>query len=527
MSQLRLLLASLSGLMLSAAGPPPLADLLLKGGTIHDGSDRAAFVGDVAITGDRISHIGRALKVRAKRTIDARGMIVAPGFIDPHTHADVSPADPKQRRLDMWLAQGVTTIVTGNDGYGSFHIDGQTRVLTEKPIGPNLASFVGFGAVRKAVVGEADVPATSDQIGRMQALVAKGMCDGALGLSAGLFYAPQKFAKADEVIAVARAAAIRGGLYDTHQRDESSYDIGLLASVEEALRIGRDAGMPVHFAHLKALGADVHGKAPEVIAQINAARAAGHQVTADQYPYTAGSTGIAAALLLPWAQSGGITATKALIEDPAQRSQLRAEMAANLRRRGGASSLLFTAPGRLWTGKRLNEMAALWQIDAIDAALRIIHDDPDGGLVASFMMNETDIAAIMRQPWVVTGSDGIAGHPRIAGTFPQKYQTYVVQQRIISLPRFIRQSTGRTADVLKLDRRGYLRPGWFADVVVFGPRTYAPRSDYARPDALAVGVNTLLINGQLAIDGGAFGTNLPGRVLRRTSVPNCPARPSA
>lgn len=523
MKRFHLLLAGLSGLALGGAGPPPVVDLLLKGGTIHDGSERAAFVGDVAVTGDRISHVGRALKLRAARTIDARGLIVAPGFIDPHTHADVSPADPAQRRLNLWLAQGVTTIVTGNDGYGSFHIDGQTKVLTEAAIGPNLASHVGFGAVRTAVVGEGDVPASPDQISRMQALVAKAMCDGALGLSAGLFYAPQKFAPTDEVIAVARAAAMRGGLYDTHQRDESSYDIGLLASVEEVLRIGREAGMRVHFSHLKALGADVHGKAAEVIARIEAARAAGQQVTADQYPYTASGTSVAAALLPGWAQAGGIGAIQARIADPAQRSRLRADMADNLRRRGGAAALLLTAPGRPWSGKRLDAVAAGWQVDAIDAALRIISDDPGGGAAASFNMADADIEAIMRQPWVVTGSDGSAGHPRIAGTFPQKYQTYVVEKQTITLARFIRQSTGRTADLLRLDRRGYLRPGWFADVVVFDPRSYAPRSDYEHPDALAVGVNTLLINGQLAIDGGRLGSNLPGRVLRRTSVPNCPA----
>lgn len=527
MSRLRLLLASLSGLMLGAAGPPPITDLLLQGGTIHDGSDRAAFVGDIAITGDRISHVGRTLKVSAKRTIDARGLIVAPGFIDPHTHADVSHTDSAQRRLNMWLAQGVTTIVIGNDGNGSFQIDGQTQVLTEKSIGPNLASYVGFGALRTSVVGEGNGPASPEHIARMQALLAKGMCDGALGLSAGLFYAPQKFAKTDEVIAVARAAAIRGGLYDTHQRDESSYDIGLLASVDEVLRIGREAGMPVHFSHLKALGADVHGQGAAVVARIASARAAGQDVTADQYPYTASGTSVAASLLPGWAQAGGIAAIKARIADPAQRSRLRADMAENLRRRGGANALLLTATGRPWSGKRLDAVAVGWRVDAIDAALRIINDDPGGGAAASFNMAEADIETFMRQPWVVTGSDGSAGHPRIAGTFPRKYQAYVVEKKTITLARFIRQSTGRTADILKLDRRGYVRPGWFADVVVFDPRTYAPRSDYQRPDELAEGVNTLLINGQLAIDGGALGTNLPGRVLRRTSVPNCPARPSA
>jgi N-acyl-D-aspartate/D-glutamate deacylase len=519
------LLPVFAAMALVGASRPPMADVLIKGGTIHDGSDRPAFVGDVAITGDRISFVGTRSPLQARRVINASGMIVAPGFIDPHTHAQIAGETTAARRLDNWLAQGVTTIVIGNDGAGSPDIAGQTRALAARPIGPNLASYVGFGAVRMAVLGQGDVQPDAAQLARMQALVAGGMCDGALGLSAGLFYAPQKFAHTEEVIAVAREAARRGGLYDTHQRDESSYDIGLLASVDEVLRIGREAGMPVHFSHIKALGSDVHGQAPMVVARIAAARAAGQTVTADQYPYAASGTGLAAALLPGWAQDGGINAIRARIADPAQRDRLRAGMADNLRRRGGASALLLTASGRPWSGKRLDAVAAAWQVDAIDAALRIINDDPDGGAAASFNMAEADIETFMRQPWVVTGSDGSAGHPRIAGTFAHKYRHYVVERQALSLAGFIRQSTGRTADLLKLDRRGYLQPSWFADLVVFDPARFAPRADYTNPNALAVGVTTLLINGQLAIDGGTLGSTLPGRVLRRTSVPHCPVRP--
>lgn len=514
-------------LALGAAAPLPTADLLIKGGTVYDGSDSPGFVGDVAITGDKVSFVGPSAKVRALRTIDARGMVVAPGFIDPHTHAEISQsADTGQRRLDQWLAQGVTTIVTGNDGFGDTDIAGQTRAITIKPIGPNMASYVGFGPVRMAALGERDIAPNAAQLTRMRALVAKAMCDGALGLSTGLFYAPQKFATTDEVIAVAKEAGQRGGLYDTHQRDESSYGIGLLASTDEAIRIGREAGMPVHFAHLKALGVDVHGKAPEVIARIDAARAAGQEVTADQYPYTAGGSSLTAALLPGWAQDGGITAIKTRIDDPAQRDRLRAAMTDNLRRRGGPGAILLTVQGRVWSGKRLDEIASNWAVDPIDAALRIIHDDPDGDRTATFTMIEPDIETFMRQPWMMTGSDGIIGHPRMYGTFPEKYARYVMARRTISMATFIRQSTGRTADYLRLDRRGYLRPGWFADVVVFDPAKFAPRSDYARPRELAVGVLTLLVNGQPAIDGSRLGANLPGRVLRRTGVANCPQKGS-
>jgi N-acyl-D-aspartate/D-glutamate deacylase len=521
---LRYLLAG-AALALSGAAPAPVADILLQGGTIFDGSDRPAFIGDVAISGDKVTYVGRAAGIRALRTINVRGLIVAPGFIDPHTHAETDAADPAARRLENWLAQGVTTIVTGNDGAGSPDIAGQTRALAARPLGPNLASYVGFGTVRVAVLGEGAVAPDAAQLAEMQALVARGMCEGALGLSTGLFYAPQTFASTEEVIAVARAAARFGGIYDTHQRDESSYSIGLLKSVDEVLRIGREAGMPVHFAHIKALGADVQGQAPAVVARIAAARAAGQVVTADQYPYAASGSNLVAALLPGWAQAGGIDATRARVADPAQRDRLRADMAENLRRRGGAHALLLTAKGRPWAGKRLDEVAAGWQVDAIAAALRIIGEDPDGSDVASFNMAEADIETFMRQPWVVTGSDGSAGHPRIAGTFPQKYAHYVQGRHVLSLAGFIRQSSGRTADLLRLDHRGYLRPGWFADVVVFDPARYTPQSDYAQPDALAKGVRTLVINGLLAIDDGKSTSLLPGRVLRRKPAPGCAAPP--
>ncbi|MEI6486891.1 MAG: amidohydrolase family protein [Sphingomonadales bacterium] len=504
----------------------PVADIVLKGGTIYDGSDRPPFVGDVAITGDRISRVGPGGPATARRVIDVRGLIVAPGFIDPHTHAEIT-GDAQARRLAPWLAQGVTTIVTGNDGYGTYDIAGQTRALAANPIGPNMSSYVGFGAVRTAVVGEgADAP-TAAQLAAMQALVARGMCDGAIGLSTGLYYPPQKYAETAEVLALAREAGRRGGLYDTHLRDEMTVK-GQLAAIDEALQIGRDAGMPVHLAHLKAPGSEWIGHGSELLAHVQAARAAGQAVTADQYPYTASGTSLIAALLPGWAQAGGIAAIKARIDDASPagmeaRTRLLAAMAENLQRRGGAENFLFTAPGRAWSGRRLDAVAKGWGIDPRDAALRIIHDDPEGAALAVFSMAEPDIATIMQAPFVVTGSDGVAGHPRIAGTFAQKYREFVVDRHVISLARFIRQSTGRTADILKLDRRGYLRPGWFADVVVFDPARYAPRADYAHPDDLAEGVTTLLVNGQLAIDGGRLGTALSGRVLRRTGVPHCPA----
>jgi N-acyl-D-aspartate/D-glutamate deacylase len=509
----------------SAAARPIIADLIIRGGMLFDGSDRPAYTGDVAIKGDRIVFVGPSAggRVVATRSIDARGQIIAPGFIDPHTHPGdmVSATDPATRRIAPWLAQGVTTIVTGIDGGGAADVQAQFARLAGQPTGPNIASYVGFGAVRSAVIGAAARPPTADELVQMRTLVADAMCGGALGLSAGLFYAPQSFAKTDEVIALAREAGVRGGLYDTHQRDESSYGIGLLASVSEAIAIGASAAMPVHFAHLKALGVDVHGQAPAVIALIDAARARGQDVTADQYPWAASGSNLISALLPERAQADGLPAIRARIDDPAQAGWLRAGIADNLRRRGGAESILMTSAGQPWTGKRLSELAVQWQVDAIDAALRIIRSNPQDISIASFNMIDADIDLLMQQPWMMTGSDGSAGHPRMYATFPEKYARYVVERGVISLGTFIRQSTGRTADSLKIAERGYLRPGYFADVLVFDPVRYAPRADYVRPRELSVGVTTLLVNGVPVISDGIMGTALPGRPLPRRAVPGC------
>ena len=348
----------------------------------------------------------------------------------------------------------------------------------------------------------------------MKALVAKGMCDGALGLSTGLFYAPQSFAKTEEVIAVAREAAVRGGIYDTHQRDESTYSVGVAESVREAIAIGKAADMPVHFAHIKTLGVDVHGKADELIAIIEAARAGGQAVTADQYPWEASGTALEAALLPRWAVDGGRTAMLDRFANADDLARIKAAMVENLRRRGGAQSLLLTARDRPWTAKRLNEIAAEWSIAPVDAALRIIAQDGTGTSLVSFNMAEADIRAFMQRPWVVTSSDGSHGHPRMYATFPQKYVQYVRKNNVIDLATFINGSTGRTADIFKLGRRGHIRPGYHADVVVFDPDAYAPVADYIEPERLTTGVRTLVVNGVVVIADGKPTGAAAGRPLR-------------
>ncbi|MCW5646577.1 MAG: amidohydrolase family protein [Sphingopyxis sp.] len=530
------LLSSLAAI-LSAVGagasPGDTVDVIIRGGTIYDGGEGTAFVGDVAIRDDRIVAIGPSVRLQAKRVIDAKGMIVAPGFIDPHTHADafLRSSDRRERLNAPWLYQGVSTVVIGVDGGGTPDVAADAERLTRSGIGTNVVPFVGFGPVRQRVLGQDARAPTATELGAMKALVAKGMCEGATGFSAGLFYAPQSFATTAEVIAVAREAAVRGGVYDTHQRDESSYSIGLLGSVREAIEIGRQAGMPVHFAHLKALGIDVHGQAAAVIAEIERARAEGVEVTADQYPWLASGTNLDAALLPRWAVDGGGAALLARLDDPATLARIRDEMQENLRRRGGAKALLLIGQGFPWVGKTLEEVADEWKLDSRDAALRIIRQSVNGKqrgergggtAIASFNMAQADVDLFMQQPWMVTSSDGSAGHPRMFASFPEKYVRYVRERQVISLAAFIRQSTGRTADIYKLDRRGYLRPGYHADVVIFDPVGYAPRADYLRPRELSVGVRHLFVNGQPAIEDGQATGVAAGRTLLRPRPANCP-----
>lgn len=511
----------LAGLAFSQAAPAAEpADIIIQGGTVYAGDDAPGQVADVVVRGERIVDVGSGAAARysAKRVVDARGKIVAPGFIDPHTHPDtyIRSADKTQRLNAPWLFQGVSTIFTGIDGGGTPDIAKDAAWFRQQGVGTNLVPYVGFGQVRSRVLKQDARAPSAAELKEMQGLVARAMCEGAVGFSTGLFYAPQSFARTDEVIALAREAAKRGGVYDSHQRDESSYTIGLMASVDEGIQIGRAAGMPVHFAHIKALGVDVQGQAPQVIAAIEKARAEGLEVTADQYPWTASGTGLDAALLPRWAVDGGRPALLKRLDDPATLQKIRTEMAQNLRRRGGAESLLMTSAGQPWTGKTLAQMGEAWKVDPIEAALRILRSGDRGGSVASFNMIESDIKAFMRQPWVVTGSDGSDGHPRQYATFPMKYAKYVKAEKTITLGEFIRSSTGRTADIFKLAERGYLRPGYYADVVVFDPATYAPKADYVHPRELSVGVEELLVNGAFALDGGKLTGQAPGRVLLHT-----------
>jgi N-acyl-D-aspartate/D-glutamate deacylase len=508
-------------LLLSGAAPAPeRVDLLVRGGTVYTGSD-APFVGDVAIVGDRVRAVGRRLAGPARRIIDARGMVVAPGFIDPHSHVgdDLASADPRTRLIPAFLMQGVTTAFIGNDGGGDPEAARTLGRASARPVGINYATYVGFGAVRERVVGASDRAPTAAELDRMRGLVAVAMCQGALGLSTGLFYSPQSFAGTGEVVALAREAGRRGGVYDSHIRDESSYTIGLAAAVDEAIAIGRDGRLPVNISHIKALGVDVQGQAPAIVARVEAARRAGQAVTADQYPWSASGTSLAAALVPRWAQDGGPAALLRRFDEAALAPRLRSEMAENIRRRGGAAALLITEGA--FRGRTLADVAKDRGEEAVAAAVAVIRaGDP---AVASFNQSEADIRTFMRRPWVMTGSDASAGHPRTYGSFARKYAKYVAAERVLTLRQFIERSSALTADTFGIEGRGRLKPGAFADLVVFDPRLYAERSTYEQPTLTAAGIRTVLVNGILAVDQGVLTGKAAGRALPHRPPPGtCP-----
>lgn len=501
-------------------------DYLLVGGRIVDGTGSASRRADIGIRGDRIVFIGNAARahIHATHTISAKGLIICPGFIDPHTHANGYLSDPVRRSNLNYIMQGVTTVVTGNDGGGPIDIAATFDKWQKQGIGTNVALLTGFGTVRRKVMGMIDADPTPAQLDQMRAYVASAMQQGAFGLSTGLFYAPQSFSKTDEVIALAKVAAQYGGIYDTHMRDEDSYSIGLLGAIDETLRIGREAHILVHISHIKALGPEVWGESVQAIATINAARAAGQKVLACQYPYTGSGTSLPASLLPPWAHEGTQEQVAERLNDPAQRTRLLAAITENIKRRGGADTLLFTDSRiRELYAKNLAQVSDARKLSPSETALAILQTSArdktwDRLSVVSFNMSEADVDRFMRQPWDMTCSDGSPGHPRLYGTFPRKLRIYVYDKKLITLPFMVHVSTEVPAEMLGLRDSGVLRKGYIADVIAFDPATIADKATYEHPEILSVGMQYVFINGVLTVNGGKYTGALPGRALRHTAA---------
>lgn len=494
-------------------------DILIVNGKLVDGAGKGSRKADVGIRGDRIVFVGdaRKAKLAAARTIDATGMIVAPGFIDGHTHTLGDLSNEQAKSNQAFLMQGVTTVVTGNDGGSVLNVGDTLRKWDAQGIGTNGVLLAGFGTIRTKVLGPTDAQPTAAQLEEMKGYVSRAMDEGAFGMSTGLYYAPQSYSKTEEVIELAKVAAAKGGIYDTHMRDEGSYTIGLLGAINETIRIGREAKIPVHISHIKALGPDVWGQSKQAIDLMKKARREGIEASACQYPYEASGSSLTASLVPRWAEIGGQSQLLQRINEAETRPRLIAEMEENLRRRGGAESLLIVdSRDRQYVGQRLNQIAQAMNKTPVEAALEIIKT-AGGAAVASFNMNEKDIRRFMKEKFVMTCSDGSTGHPRKYGTFPKKLHQYVFVDKVISLPFAVRNSSALVAETFRIPERGLIREGYFADVIIFDPKTVSDRSTYEQPELLAVGMKVVIVNGKIAVENGAYAGVLGGRALRKTS----------
>ncbi len=503
----------------SQIGKVEQLDLLILHGKLVDGSGNKPRIADVGIRGDRIVFVGDAryphdpsvTRFVPLRTIDATGLVVAPGFIDPHTHTLGDLSDPNKKSNQAYLMQGVTTVVTGNDGGSVLNIGETLRKWDEQGIGTNAILLAGHGTIRGRVLGPTDAQPNAAQLEEMKALVARAMDEGAFGLSTGLYYAPGSYGKTEEVIELAKVAAAKGGIYDTHMRSESA---GLLDSIAETIRIGREAKIPVHVSHIKALGPEVWGQSKQSIDLIKKARAEGIDASACQYPYIASGTSLQAALVPRWAEDGGRRELLKRIDDLQIRPRLLTEMEANLKQRGGANSFqIADSPNREYVGKRLDVIAQQLNKTPVEAALELIKLGSSGAI--SFNMNQQDVRRFMKEKFVTTCSDGSQGHPRKYGTFPRKLREYVYNQKLISLPFAVRNSSAATAVTFRIPERGLLRAGYFADVIIFDPNTVSDRSTYEQPELLATGMRFVIVNGKIAVENGAYTGVLAGRALRK------------
>ncbi len=511
-------------LLLAVAAPAPLAqeayDLVIAGGFVVDGTGTPGYRADVAVAGERIVAVGLVDPSRARRVIDAGGLWVTPGFIDPHSHAAGGLASAELSHAQPLLAQGITTVFVNPDGGGPVDLVAQRGQLLEHGLGVNVAQLVGHGSIRSTVIGRDDRAPTADELDRMRALAREAMEQGAFGLSSGLFYAPGSYAEIGEVVELGKVVARYGGVYTSHIRDESDYTIGLPAAIDEVIRVAREAGMRGSVTHIKALGPRVWGTAADVIAQIEQARAAGVEVFACQYPYTASATGLSAALLDRWIQEGDREQMLARLRDPEVRRRVRREMVENLDRRGGAERIQFRRhqADPSIEGRTLAAVAAERGQNPVETALVLIEEGGPG--IVSFNMTDADVELFMRQPWVMTCTDGGlvqmgsgVPHPRNYGTYPRKLRKYVIDDDVVGLSDAVRSMTYTPATLYRVADRGIIRVGAIADLAVIDPATVRDTATFTDPHQLSEGMVHVLVNGQLVIDGARFTGALPGQVL--------------
>lgn len=523
-----LIVLALAGALTTAgAQQQPEWSLLIRNGTVVDGTGAPRYAADIAVQGDRIVALSRTPldPRRAARVLDATGLIVAPGFIDLHAHID-----PLLRLPDAksHVTQGVTLALGGPDGSGPFPLAAYLDSAQRAGLGMNVAYLVGHNTVRRAVMGTADRAPTAEELARMIALIRQGMGDGAFGISTGLRYVPGFYSKVDEVIALSRAAADSGGFYTSHLREEG---LGLMEGVAEAITIAREARIPVVLTHHKAVGQPMWGKSVETLRMVDEARAAGLDVMIDQYPYTASSTGLSV-LIPPWALAGGARAFRERVNDPALRDSIERGVVEYLRTDRGGGDTRRVQFGRVtWDttleGRTLFDWAERRGVGpTLEAAAKlVIEGELNGGASMIYhVIDEGDVRRIMRHPQTMIASDGRltfpgdgVPHPRAYGTFPRVLGHYVREEGVLSLEEAVRKMTGMPAARLGLGgRRGCVQVGCAADITIFDAARVGSPATFTDPHHYAVGIPFVIVNGVPVVDQGVFMAARPGRALRRS-----------
>ena len=546
------LLLALGGWRMAADRRPDF-DVIFTGGTVVDGSGTPGRRADVGISGERIAAIGDLSGRGAQRTIDATGLVIAPGFIDMLGWSQFTIL--VDNRGVSKVTQGVTTEITGEGWspapvnpntlrddsaqFAAWHLavdwrdfDGYFRRLERSGTPFNIASFVGATTVRKYVIGDERRAPTAAELGQMVALVDTAMQQGALGLSTSLGYAPAVYAKTDELVALARAAAAHGGLYASHIRNEGPR---IREALDEAFTIGRRAGLPVEVWHLKLAGRANWGQMPAILHLFDSERAGGLRVGANSYPYVASATSLDASIPA-WAHAGGKDSLIARLKDPAMRARIRREISGRSgtqenfsRGAGGLSGVLVLGvldPAlRRYQGRRISEIAAAEHKDAYDVLFDLLIADHANTGAAYFSMDERDVTAAVATPWLgvgmdfgATAADGPLSaempHPRAYGTFPRILGRYVRELHALPLEAAVRKMTGVAAERMALRERGILREGYFADITVFDPATVADRSTFEHPTQTAAGIRWVMVNGRFTLEDGRLTPERPGRALR-------------
>ena len=498
-------------------------DIVIRNGTIVDGSGDEAYKKDIGIINDQIIKIGDLSNHSSKISIDAINLIVSPGFIDSHTHAirgifDVPTAESS-------LLQGITTLTDGNDGTSPYPIDEHYQKIEHTKISPNWAVFVGQGTIRQKVMGLENRDPTDSELSKMEMLIKEAMEDGALGISTGLFYVPGSFSSTSEVISLSKIASSYGGIYISHMREEA---VDILKSVNETINIGIEAKIPVQITHHKIIGKDNWGLSYETLKLVDNAIAEGVKVSIDQYPYTASQTSIRA-LIPQWAQAGGRNNLLARIDDPKTRQLIIDGIIERILfdRGGGHPKNIFISKSSWNTsmeGKNLAELCIERNLEPspYNAAIVVFEIIKGGGATAVYhAINSDDVDRIMQHPMTSIASDGPitlfnvgSPHPRTYGTYARVLGRYVRDRNILSLEEAIRKMTSLPAQILSINKRGLLREGYYADITIFDPETIIDKATFEDPHQYAIGINTVLVNGVIVVENGLHNGNRPGRVLR-------------